>query len=73
LIQVRIFDIRGRLIRTLASVEPAGAQGELIWDGLDDERQRVRIGTYVVFIEASDSEAKRVSTTKGVVVVATRL
>lgn len=72
LIQVRIFDIRGRLVRTLANLEPAGSSGELLWDGLDDGRQRVRIGPYIVFLEASGSEGSETSA-RGVVVVATKL
>ncbi len=73
LIRVRIFDIKGRMLRTLANLEPSGAKGELIWDGLDDTRQRVRIGMYVLLIEAADSQSQTVASTRAVVVVATRL
>jgi flagellar hook assembly protein FlgD len=73
LIRITIFDIKGRLLRTLANSELSGPHGEIIWDGLDDEKQRVRIGPYVVFVEAIDGQAGILATTKAVVVVATKL
>ena len=73
IIRITIFDIRGRLLRTLANCELSGSHGEVIWDGLDDTRQRVRIGPYVVFIEAIDKQGGVLATAKAVVVVATKL
>jgi hypothetical protein len=73
LIRISIFDIRGRLVRTLANTELSGPGGEIVWDGLDDAKQRVRIGPYIVFIEAIDGQAGILATAKAVVVVATRL
>jgi hypothetical protein len=69
LIRISIFDRRGRLVRTLANCELSGAQGEIVWDGLDDAKQRVRIGPYIVFIESIDSRAGVLATAKGVAVV----
>jgi len=73
LVRITIFDVKGRLIRTLAHAELSGPQGEIVWDGFDDGRQRARIGPYIVLIEAIDSQGGTVATTKAVVVVATRL
>ncbi len=73
LIHLRIYDIKGRLIRTLANAEFSGAKGSVIWDGLDNGKQRARIGPYVVFIEALDGQGGTVHSAKAVVVVATRL
>jgi len=61
------------LVRTLANSELAGAEGEIIWDGLDDGKQRVRVGPYIIFLEALDVQGGTVATAKAVVVVATRL
>jgi len=72
-IRISIFDVRGRLLRTLANTELSGSQGEIVWDGLDDAKQRVRMGLYIVFIEAIDGQAGILATAKAVVVVATRL
>lgn len=73
LIRISVFDRRGRMIRTLANSELAGPSGEIIWDGLDGEQQRARIGPYIVYIEAIDGQGGIIATAKGVVVVATRL
>lgn len=69
-ISVKIFDIKGRLIRTLATAELAGAQGGVIWDGTDDGKQRVRVGPYIIYLEAVDAQSGTVVTAKAVVVVA---
>ena len=60
-------------MRTLANGELAGRQGELVWNGFDDNRQRARIGVYVIFLEATDRSSGKVVTTKAVAVVATKL
>jgi hypothetical protein len=73
LIRISIFDARGRLIRYLANTELSGAQGEIVWDGLDDSRQRARIGPYIVFLEGMDVTGGTVSTARKIVVVATKL
>ncbi len=73
LMSMRIYDARGRLIRRLANIEPAGPQGDLVWDGRDDNRELARIGMYVVFLEAIDGQGGVLETVKGVVVLAGRL
>jgi hypothetical protein len=73
LIRITIFDLKGRLLRTLANCELSGSHGEFVWDGLDDSKQRVRIGCYIVFVESIDGEGGILATAKGVVVVATKL
>jgi hypothetical protein len=73
LLHVKIFDIKGRLVRILANSQLSASSGEIIWDGLDDNRQRVRIGPYVVLIQATDPTGKVTKGLKGVVVVAARL
>ena len=57
----------------LADTELSGPNGEIIWDGLDDGHQRLRIGPYIIFIEATDGQAGILATAKAVVVVATKL
>ena len=72
-LNIKIYDIKGRCIRTLANGELSGTQGEIIWDGLDESRQRARIGVYVVYLEATDRSSGRVERAKAVAVVATKL
>jgi flagellar hook assembly protein FlgD len=72
-VRLRIYDVRGRLIRTLANNEPAGPNGEVTWDGTDDARRRARIGIYILLLEAIDDLGGVVETAKGTVVLAGRL
>ena len=72
-IRVRIYDVTGRLIRRLAQSEPASSAGSLIWNGLDDDGQRVRIGMYIILFEALDNFGGVVKAMKDVAVVARKL
>ncbi len=69
-VRVRIYDARGRLVRTLEESRLVGRTGELIWDGLGDGGRPLRIGIYVVLLEALDTAGGRVVTMKRPVVLA---
>jgi hypothetical protein len=73
LIRIRIYDVNGRLVRTLANTEPSGSTGEIIWDGYNDKRERARMGIYIALLEALDGIGGSVETVKGTVVVAVKL
>jgi hypothetical protein len=73
LLRLRIFDIRGRLIRTLQSADPIGPRGEIVWDGRDDEQRKGRIGIYIVLMEAFDQRMGVLLEEKGTVILAGRL
>lgn len=73
LVRLRIYDARGRMVRLLESNRPAGPEGEVVWDGLDDERRRVRMGIYVVLLEAAAARRGTMVQAKAAVVVAGRL
>lgn len=70
LVRVRIYDARGRKVRTLEEARLAGRSGELVWNGRDDSGNRVRIGPYVVFFEAVRAEGGTIRQLKETVVVA---
>ena len=70
---LRIYDVRGRLVRRVANNEPCAGEGFAIWDGLDEDRRRVRIGIYVSLLEIVPPGGGSVQSAKGVVVVAGRL
>ncbi len=72
-VSVRIFDARGRAVRTLATCAPSTGEGECVWDGRDGERVIARMGMYVVFVEATDAGRLSAFSAKGVVVLAHRL
>ncbi|MBI5020844.1 MAG: lamin tail domain-containing protein [Ignavibacteriales bacterium] len=72
-IRVRIYDLTGRLVRTLAENEPSGSRGDIIWNGYNDNKNRVRIGIYIVLLEALDSFGSTLSNVKSPLVVATKM
>ncbi len=69
-IRVRIFDRNGRLVRTLKEATLSAETGELIWDGLDDKGRRLRIGPYIVHLEAMDEITGTVEMHRAPVVLA---
>jgi hypothetical protein len=75
LVRVRIFDGAGRLVRTLEDAALGGntLAGTLTWQGRDDDGQPLRIGIYVVFLEALDLNGGRTEAYKEVVVLARTL
>lgn len=70
---ITIFDVRGRLIRRLSNNDPCTSRGIVAWDGLNEDRQKVRIGIYVVLLEVCDGTSNILWTDKSTVVVAGRL
>ncbi len=51
---ITIFDDRGRLIRALVKNELWGNAGTYSWDGITDERDKARIGIYLILVEVFD-------------------
>jgi hypothetical protein len=72
-VNLRVYDVRGRLIRTLKGASPSGSAGSVVWDGRDDEGRMARMGIYVLHIEGLDSRAGLVAAAKASVVLARRL
>ncbi|MBI5474016.1 MAG: lamin tail domain-containing protein [Ignavibacteriae bacterium] len=73
MIRARVFDAIGREIRTLVNNEASGSRGSIVWDGMDDDKQKARVGIYIVLLEAIDDRGGVIETAKGAVVVAARL
>ncbi len=72
-IRIKIFDSRGRLIRTLENNMPSSSHGSVIFDGLEDSGIPLRIGIYIIFLEAINKNTGVVENLKTVVVAARRL
>lgn len=72
-VRVRIFDRYGRHVQTLRETLPADSEGELIWDGRGKNGQFVRIGIYILLLDASHSSAGPDLSLRETIVVARRL
>ncbi len=55
LLRVRIFDRYGREVRKLIDGQQAGFEGALLWDGLNDDQNKNRVGIYIILFEAYNS------------------
>lgn len=51
---LKIYDVRGRLVRTLADKTPQ-VSGEITWDGKDNSGNIVRVGIYILYLKTSGS------------------
>ncbi|MCX7612384.1 MAG: hypothetical protein N2043_12435, partial [Ignavibacterium sp.] len=72
-VRIKIFDSKGRLVRTLLNNQPSGSSGSVIFDGKDEVGRALRIGIYVIFLEALNDNSGVVETEKTVVVIARKL
>jgi len=74
-ITLRIFDVRGRLVRVLIDqeVDPDG-EGSVTWDGTDSSRETiVPIGIYICHIEALNENTGKVTKGTETIVVGRKL
>ena len=58
-VQVAVYDLDGRLVRTLLSEERAAGTHEVVWDGADAQGQRAASGTYLYRVKADGYETNR--------------
>ena len=68
---IYIFNVAGQLIRHLSKGELAGQEGSVLWNGLDNNGNKVPIGVYVVVTEVFNFDGK-VKQFKNAAVVGTR-
>ena len=69
-VRARIFDSRGRLVRNLDASSLRGSEGHLTWDGYDDNRNRLPVGIYIVYLDSTDVETGAAEAYRDVVVLA---
>jgi hypothetical protein len=58
-VDLRIYDLAGRLVRTIAPARLGPGRHHVVWDGLDDTGGRVAKGVYLLRLRASGFEARR--------------
>ena len=68
---IYILNVAGQLIRHLAKGELVGQEGSVLWNGLDNNGNKVPVGVYVVFTEVFNFDGT-VKQFKNAAVVATR-
>ena len=72
-IHIKIYDVRGRLVRFLVNNQPSGVSNSIIWDGRDNDGNTCRMGIYIVYLEAIHYQKGVVRSLKKSVVLATKL
>ncbi|MEO0558450.1 MAG: lamin tail domain-containing protein [Bacteroidota bacterium] len=55
LVRARIYDAGGRFVRELEPGRLTGREGSLLWDGRGETGEQLRVGYYVVLVEAVDT------------------
>ncbi len=72
-IRIKIFDSQGRLVRTLINNQASGSNGSVVFNGLDDAGFPLRIGIYIIFLEALNENFGTIENIKIPVVIARKL
>lgn len=58
-VTVRVFDLRGRLIKVLYSGPAVPGEHCLVWDGTDEQGQQVASGVYLCVLQIGDKRLQR--------------
>ena len=73
IVKLHVYDIRGRLVRTLIDQEPSSGTGSIVWNGRDDQGRGLRMGVYIIYLEAINAKLGVLDRAKRSVVLAKRL
>jgi hypothetical protein len=57
----------------LANIQPGGSSGSVIFDGRDDSGEALRIGIYIIFLEAINEGSGVLENLRTAVVIARKL
>ena len=66
---VFVFDAAGRLVRQLVKNDLLGLRGTWTWDGLGENRNKLPVGTYVLFTEIFNLQGKKKNFKEAIVLV----
>ncbi|MGH7724011.1 MAG: galactose oxidase-like domain-containing protein [Candidatus Eiseniibacteriota bacterium] len=58
-IRIRVYDVAGRLVRTLMDRESPAGPGEVVWDGRDDDGRRLSAGVFFYRMEAGEWQSRK--------------
>ena len=56
---ITIYDAQGRAVRYLAKNAILGTDGQWNWDGVDEKGNKLPIGTYIIYTEIFDLQARK--------------
>jgi len=68
-VTLRIFDLKGRMIRRLVDQVLQSSSGNIIWDGRNDNEKKLPVGVYIVLMQATARESEKVYSKKITVVI----
>ncbi len=53
-----VFNVNGQVVRRLVINHLLGTSGTITWDGIDDEGKKARLGIYIIYFEAFNTQGK---------------
>jgi hypothetical protein len=68
-INASVYNLQGAKLRTLVSSAIYLSEGELIWDGKNDEGSNLQVGPYILIFEATNSNTQEILQKKILVVI----
>lgn len=71
--RVKIFDIKGRFVKELVNNQISGSEGSIIFNGYGSDDLKLRIGIYILLIEAIDQRGGTIKILKKPLVIAGKM
>ena len=68
-VTLRIFDLKGRMVRKLVDQVLQASTGNIIWNGWNDNGKKLPVGVYIVLMQATARESEKVYSKKITVVI----
>ncbi|MDY6915340.1 MAG: FlgD immunoglobulin-like domain containing protein, partial [Candidatus Cloacimonadota bacterium] len=59
-VTIRVFDLKGRLVKVIKNQSLVASKGEIIWDGRDKNNKVLPVGLYIILFEATGIESEKV-------------
>ena len=71
--RVKVFDVKGRFVRELLNNQISGSEGNIIFNGYSSDDLKLRIGIYILLIEAIDPSGGTIEVVKKPLVIAGKM
>ena len=72
-VNVKVFDMMGRQVCELLNTSSSGSSREIIWNGKKNNGENLRIGVYILFLEALNVQLGVIKVVKKPIVIAAEL